>query len=114
MDRVLRELLFGSVLAATTGFLNWTYWLAFVLDPLYRSVFSILVVTAAVLLIIPKPERATAGLIGLPAVFLAGVIIPHTMRSGTELATVSLYGGIILILAFTSLRLTVFQNTQQA
>ncbi|WP_232700851.1 hypothetical protein [Halobacterium wangiae] len=114
-----RELGFDVLLATASGFALTAYMLGVLLDPLPAAAVSFILVIGGVMTLVPPQARATAVAIGCVAVGLAGVVIPRTVNSflpvpvGNELLITLTGSGLVLLLTFALLRLTVFDNTDR-
>lgn len=116
MVEVYRELGFDVLLATASGIALAAYMLGVLLNPLPAAVVGSIFVLGGVVTLVPRQARATATAIGFASVGLAGIVIPRAVDSFLVLPIsnellVSLVGsGLVLLLTFALLRLTVFHD----
>lgn len=118
MDRQYTELGFDVLIAIAAGIGIVTYMLGILLDPLPALGGSIALVLGGVVTLVPRDERATAGVIGLTAVGLAGIVIPRAVTSlgdgpvpiGDELSITLAFSGFTLLITYGLLRMTAFRR----
>lgn len=114
-----RELGFDTLLALVSGATLAAYMLGIVLDPIPAVAVGSILVVGGVLALVPSHARATATVIGLVTVGLAGAVIPRAVSSiiappaANELAIALAGSGLVLLLTFALLRLTVFDEQHQ-
>lgn len=116
MAETYQELGFDALVTIGSGIVLATYMLGIILDPLPASAVGFGLVSFGVVALVPRRARTTATSIGFLAVGLAGVLIPRAVTSfialppGNELEVTLVGSGLVLLLTFPLLRMTVFHN----
>jgi len=110
MQNLFREAGFDTVVVVATGFALVSYMLGLFLDPIPAVGVGVLLVAAGTVAFVPRVAWLPAGVSGLVALLIAGVLIPRYVVEFTTISqkmTVTLgLGALVLLSAFAVVRVT--------
>ncbi|MFD1514107.1 hypothetical protein [Halomarina rubra] len=117
MNRTSSELVYDLLLVLASGLGVVTYMLAILMSPALGAGASLILVVLGLFTLVPAGKRVPAGMIGITAVALAGIVIPRAVSRvdsavfplGNEMTTTLLVSGIVLLVTFALVRVTAFQ-----
>lgn len=116
MARAVNELVFDLLLVAAAGIAFTTYMLGVLLDPIPGIAAGIVVLSVGLLTVVPRDKLTVAGISGLFALLLAGVVIPrfvsHATTGADELSLSIVLGGVVMLLTVALLHLTTFRRSK--
>lgn len=110
------EVAFDALLTLSVGVGVVTHMLGLLVRPVLAVGFGIGLVVLGARLLVPHEEHRIAGFVGTLTVLLAGVAVPRTVASVTwpidELAATVALSGLLLVVTFAVLRITVFDRAR--
>ena len=112
MDRPTRELLFDGLVLLAVGLAQATFLLGIGGGPYPTLVIGIVLILSGVATIVPPRTRVPAAITGLVGMVLAGAVVPvfaaRAVRPGTTIWVALLLAGVVLLLTFAVLHITIF------
>ena len=111
MNRPTRELLFDGLVLLAVGLAQSSFLLGIGVEPYLTLVIGSVLVVSGVVTIVPPRTRVPAAITGLTGMVLAGAVVPifavRAVRPGTTLWAALLLAGVVLLLTFAVLHVTI-------
>ena len=111
MDRPRRELLLDGLVLLTVGLAQSSFLLGIGVEPHLTLVVGTVLIVSGVVTLVPPRNRVPAAITGLVGMVLAGAVVPifaaRAVRPGTTLWAALLLAGVVLLLTFAVLHVTI-------